>query len=146
MRLDVMRLDVMRPGGGGSGFASPNPERFDPPAQRTRSTIADTGTGIAPEVLRALFEPFVRNKGETGTGLRLWGTREIVKKNGWRIGARSCWMVRQSGTVFSILIPQLDTHGSSRRSGRSAKLKANFSGQIQEVVKCGYSEWQLVVC
>jgi hypothetical protein len=38
-----------------------------------------------------------------------------------------------------------DTHCTSRRSDRSAKLEANFSGQIQEVVTCGFSEWQLVV-
>jgi signal transduction histidine kinase len=102
--LNMMRLDVMR-----LGIRISESQRFDPPAQRTRITIADTGTGIPPEVLPALFEPFVTNKGERGTGLGLWGTREIIKKNGWRIGARSSWMARQSGTVFSILILQLDT-------------------------------------
>jgi hypothetical protein len=87
----------------------------------------------------------VTTKGKTGTGLGLWVTAEIIKKNGWRIGVRSWRMVRQSETVSSSLIPKLDTHCTSRRSDRSAKLEANFSGQIQEVVKCGFSEWQLVV-
>jgi signal transduction histidine kinase len=85
-------------------------QRFDHPGQMIRITIADTGVGIPPEVLPAIFEPFVTTKGETGTGLGLWVTSEIIKKNGWRIRVRSCRMVRQSGTVFSILIPKLDTH------------------------------------
>ena len=85
-------------------------QRFDPPGEVIRITIADTGTGIPPEVLPTIFEPFVTTKGETGTGLGLWVTSEIIKKNGWQIRVRSCRMVRQSGTVFSILIPKSETH------------------------------------
>jgi signal transduction histidine kinase len=88
--------------------------RFDPPGEVIRITIADTGIGIPPEVLPTIFEPFVTTKGETGTGLGLWVTSEIIKKNGWHIRVRSCRMVRQPGTVFSILIPKPDTHCSSQ--------------------------------
>jgi signal transduction histidine kinase len=70
-----------------------------------RISIADTGGGIPPEVLPTIFEPFVTTKGETGTGLGLWVTSEILKKNGWKIRVRSCRLPRRSGTVFAILIP-----------------------------------------
>jgi signal transduction histidine kinase len=73
-----------------------------------RLTVADTGTGIPPEVLPVIFEPFVTTKGETGTGLGLWVTSEIIKKNGWSIRVRSSRSAgRKSGTAFSILIPNI---------------------------------------
>jgi signal transduction histidine kinase len=78
-----------------------------------RITIGDTGSGIPREVLPTIFEPFVTTKGETGTGLGLWVTSEIVRKNGWRIGVRSSRGpggrgVGRSGTVFSLVIPKVD--------------------------------------
>jgi signal transduction histidine kinase len=72
-----------------------------------RLTIADNGTGIPPDVLPTIFEPFVTTKGETGTGLGLWVTSEIVKKNGWKIRVRSSRNPAHRGTAFSLLIPQL---------------------------------------
>jgi signal transduction histidine kinase len=72
-----------------------------------RLTIADNGTGIPPDVLPTIFEPFVTTKGETGTGLGLWVTSQIVKKNGWKIRVRSSRNPARRGTVFSLVIPQL---------------------------------------
>ena len=72
-----------------------------------RLTIADNGTGIPPDVLPSIFEPFVTTKGETGTGLGLWVTSQIVKKNGWKIRVRSSRNPARRGTVFSLLIPRL---------------------------------------
>jgi signal transduction histidine kinase len=73
-----------------------------------RLTIADTGSGIAPELLPKIFEPFITTKGETGTGLGLWVTAEIVKKNEWRIRVRSSRVPGRSGTVFSLRMPRPD--------------------------------------
>lgn len=72
-----------------------------------RITIADTGMGIPRDVLPTIFEPFVTTKGETGTGLGLWVTTEILKRNGWRIRVRSCSDSGHSGTTFSIAIPAI---------------------------------------
>ena len=74
-------------------------------------TIADNGTGIPPDVLPTIFEPFVTTKGETGTGLGLWVTSEIVKKNGWKIRVRSSRNPGRRGTVFSLVIPELAAAG-----------------------------------
>jgi signal transduction histidine kinase len=70
-----------------------------------RLTIADTGSGIPPEIRSSIFEPFITTKGETGTGLGLWVTAEMLKKNGWSIRVHSSCGAERSGTVFSILIP-----------------------------------------
>jgi signal transduction histidine kinase len=70
-----------------------------------RLTISDNGSGIPQELICRIFEPFITTKGETGTGLGLWVTAEIARKNGWRIRVRSCTDASRSGTTFSILIP-----------------------------------------
>ena len=54
-----------------------------------RLTIADTGSGIHPEIRKTLFEPFVSTKGDTGTGLGLWVSSEIVSKHGGTIQVKS---------------------------------------------------------
>lgn len=73
---------------------------------RVRVTIADTGSGIPENVLPTIFEPFVTTKGETGTGLGLWVTSEIIKKNGWSIRVRSSRGCDRTGTAFSVIIPK----------------------------------------
>jgi signal transduction histidine kinase len=78
-----------------------------PACRRIRITIADNGCGIPDNVLPTIFEPFVTTKGETGTGLGLWITAEIIKKNHWSIRVRSSRTPGRSGTAFSILIPEL---------------------------------------
>jgi signal transduction histidine kinase len=67
-----------------------------------RILIADTGIGIEPEMLRAMFEPFVTNKGEKGTGLGLWIVKGIIENHAGKLAVRS--RVGQ-GTVFRVDLP-----------------------------------------
>lgn len=90
-----------------------------------RITIADNGTGIPPTVLPTIFEPFVTTKGETGTGLGLWVTAEIIKKNGWKIQVRTSRASGGSGTAFSILIPQMTKAGLNSASASAQALCPN---------------------
>ncbi len=66
--------------------------------------IQDTGSGIAPEHLSHIFDPFYRaNEGTTqGTGLGLSITREIVHLHGGTISVESQLAV---GSIFSIKLP-----------------------------------------
>ena len=51
--------------------------------QRLRITVADTGPGIAPDIAKAMFEPFVRGPGTSlGTGLGLAITRALAQQMG----------------------------------------------------------------
>jgi len=70
-----------------------------------RVTVADTGSGIPPEVLRRLGEPFFTTKGQQGTGLGLWVIRAIVERHGGELRLRSRWGGRRHGTVFSLFLP-----------------------------------------
>src|SRR5579871_1006104 len=67
-----------------------------------RILIADTGTGIPPEMLRTIFEPFVTTKGEKGTGLGLWIVRGIIQNHAGKLSVKS---KAGRGTVFKIDLP-----------------------------------------
>ncbi len=69
-------------------------------------TIADTGPGIPPCLLASIFEPFFTTKGETGTGLGLWISSEIVRKHQGHIRVRSRHSQEQHGTVFRLFLPR----------------------------------------
>ena len=70
-----------------------------------RITIADTGLGIPPEHLENIFEPFFTTKKDTGTGLGLWVSRELVAKHGGTLRVRSRTSDPLCGTIFMIFLP-----------------------------------------
>jgi signal transduction histidine kinase len=63
--------------------------------------VADTGSGIAPQVRGRLFQPFVSNK-ETGLGLGLVISRRIVEDHGGQLVAADR---PGGGAVFKIFLP-----------------------------------------
>jgi signal transduction histidine kinase len=67
-----------------------------------RILIADTGVGIPAEMIRAIFEPFVTNKGEKGTGLGLWIVKGIIENHAGKLLVRSRL---GKGTVFGVDLP-----------------------------------------
>jgi signal transduction histidine kinase len=67
--------------------------------------IQDNGTGIAAADLSRIFEPFFSTKGETGTGIGLWVSRELVEKAGGRISAESGNLSSGFTTCFRIEFP-----------------------------------------
>jgi PAS domain S-box-containing protein len=67
--------------------------------RRVHILISDTGTGMSPDVLSRLFEPFFSTKGIGGTGLGLWITKDLVHKNHGTIRMRSGMNPERNGTV-----------------------------------------------
>jgi two-component system sensor kinase FixL len=67
--------------------------------------VADTGGGMAPEVMEKLFQPFVSTKPH-GMGVGLSICRTIVESHGGRI-----WPEANSprGTVFRFTLPEVDS-------------------------------------
>ena len=70
-----------------------------------RITVADTGEGIRRELRERLFEPFFTTRGATRTGLALWITHQIIRKQGGSISFRTSTDRSHHGTVFSIFLP-----------------------------------------
>jgi two-component system sensor kinase FixL len=64
-------------------------------------SIADTGSGLAPEVAAQLFAPFVTTK-PAGMGVGLSICRSIVEAHGGHIGADPN---PQGGTIFTFTLP-----------------------------------------
>ncbi len=87
--------------------------------------IADTGSGIAPQHRKRIFEPLFTTKGEKGTGLGLWVTAGIIRKHLGSIRMRSSVVPGKSGTIFSIFLP----HDFLALSG-NALLEQNASDKV----------------
>jgi signal transduction histidine kinase len=68
-------------------------------------SIADTGSGIAPQDRAQIYQPFFTTKGERGTGLGLWVSAGIVDRIGGSIRVWSTCRPGRSGTCFSIFLP-----------------------------------------
>jgi two-component system cell cycle sensor histidine kinase/response regulator CckA len=111
MNLVVNARDAM-PNGGRIEISTENVALADD-LRRDRATVpagkyvvvrvADQGTGIAPDKLQKIFEPFYTTKrpGE-GTGLGLSTAYGIVKQTG---GYIFCDSIQEEGTTFALFFP-----------------------------------------
>jgi len=74
-----------------------------------RISVVDTGVGIAPEDLAAVFEEFRQvgdpKERQSGTGLGLALTRRLVEAHGGRVEVES---QRGKGSRFTLVLPALD--------------------------------------
>ena len=86
-------------------------------------TLADSGSGIQPENLKRIFEPFYTTKKDTGTGLGLWVSRELIEKCGGRLNVRSSVAEDRSGTVFTVFLPAAVPGALQEHSGPLKRLK-----------------------
>ena len=83
-------------------------------------TVADTGTGIVPELLERIFEPFFTTKEPgKGTGLGLATVRGILKNHGGFVEVES--EVGQ-GTRFRICLPAAEHQSLQTTFTKSAEL------------------------
>ncbi len=70
--------------------------------------VADTGPGLAPELLAQLFQPFVTRK-KDGTGLGLWISRSLVERYGGDIAAAN----RSDGTRGAVFTVRLKAEAAA---------------------------------
>lgn len=87
--------------------------------------IADTGSGIAPHVMRQLFTPFVTTKPVgIGTGLGLSICQKLVTMMGGTIWADS---IVGAGTVFHVALPRAHTSQATAEAPRPQAADAKQS-------------------
>jgi two-component system cell cycle sensor histidine kinase/response regulator CckA len=74
--------------------------------------VADSGTGMSPDVQAQIFEPFFTTKPEgKGTGLGLATVLAIVTESGGRISVDSS---PGHGTTFTVALPATSAHVTER--------------------------------
>jgi len=100
-------IDAMPAGGRLVLRARRSQDWTNPSRLGVRFQVADTGSGMTPEVQKHIFEPFFTTKEVTGTGLGLWVTSEIVAKHkgSIRVRSHSGKLGGQSGTIFELFFP-----------------------------------------
>jgi len=110
-------LEAMGPGAFGEPLGAPSTPRertlrvrLVREPRRAIVEVADHGPGIAAEVKKRLFEPFVTTK-RTGTGLGLAIARRVLEAHGGRIEALDR---PGGGTVFRIVLPLAGRTARSR--------------------------------
>jgi two-component system cell cycle sensor histidine kinase/response regulator CckA len=109
-----------------------------PPADYVRIDVADTGTGIAPDIVDKIFEPFFSTKEVgKGTGLGLSTVYGIVKQTGGFVYVDS---EADKGTAFHIFLPRhrpelevqpetVVANGAAKEPPAEAKPRADLTGQ-----------------
>jgi signal transduction histidine kinase len=68
-------------------------------------THADTGIGMHSDIRKKIFEPSFTAKGDSGTGLGLSVSLEIIARHGGSLRVRSTQVTSRSGTVFTLFRP-----------------------------------------
>ncbi|MBI5075918.1 MAG: PAS domain S-box protein [Nitrospirae bacterium] len=92
-------------GGLGSGVREkepiPSPQSSLPDGNFIEISVADTGGGIAPEIMSRLFQPLFSTKAR-GIGLGLIVSKNLAEANGGRIEVESRL---GKGTTFTLILP-----------------------------------------
>jgi PAS domain S-box-containing protein len=98
-------IDAMHPAGGRLLVRSREATNWKTGQRGLSLTVADTGPGMSPSVMKKMFDAFFTTKGIGGTGLGLWVSKDIVDRHEGLFLVRSSQKKNSSGTVFTLFLP-----------------------------------------
>ncbi|HLP02557.1 MAG TPA: ATP-binding protein [Opitutaceae bacterium] len=105
---------------------SPGENRLLAPGKYLHMSIADTGSGIAPEILPRVFDPYFTTK-KTGNGIGLATVHSIIRKHGGHISLESTLGV---GTTFHLHLPASDDASPAAGASPHAPPPTTLVGRI----------------
>jgi len=105
MNIVANAMDSMRSDGGRLVIRTCESQDWRTGNRGIRISVADTGHGMTSDTIQHIFEPFFTTKENTGTGLGLWITLEIIRKHQGTIRVRSRAHGPNTGTAFSVFLP-----------------------------------------
>ena len=103
--LVVNAMDAMAVAGDKLAVRIRPSKRWDTGMEGIRVIVSDNGPGIPPEHRAKLFNAFHTTKGEQGTGIGLWVSRNLITQHGGSIRLRSSATPGRTGTCFSVWLP-----------------------------------------
>jgi signal transduction histidine kinase/pSer/pThr/pTyr-binding forkhead associated (FHA) protein len=92
--------------------------RYDSMNREVTVTVADNGSGIEPDSLPKIFNPFFSAKGQGGTGLGLAVAKKVVEEHQGRISVQS---TVGEGTTFVVALPALPPESADAGDTDNAK-------------------------
>ena len=96
------------------------------PGRYLRIRVSDTGTGIAPDLLPKIFDPYFTTK-KTGTGLGLATVFSMVRRHGGHIEVESD---PGRGTTFRLWLPAAETDQPSIDQPSAAAISARSPAPV----------------
>jgi signal transduction histidine kinase/ActR/RegA family two-component response regulator len=118
----VINANQAMPGGGMIYINAVNETISDhkslTPGEYVKITVQDTGSGIPPEVVDRIFDPYFSTK-ETGSGLGLAVSYSVIKKHNGIIFVNS---TPGKGTTFTIYLPAAGDHKSNKQDDNAEEI------------------------
>lgn len=137
LNLTINARDAMAPNGGSLMIESMNRSLDDTyaksheevtPGDYVEISVTDTGTGIAPENIEKVFQPFFTTKGpEAGSGLGLSMIYGFVKQSGGHV---KIYSEVGHGTSVKIYLPKLNTASKIDVIKRPAELQEHLMREL----------------
>lgn len=104
----------------------------EPSGHYTYIEVQDSGTGMDPELISRIFEPFYTTKGLDGTGLGLAVVYGIVEQHQGGIDVQS---TLGEGTTFRIYLPTAPADQARKAVAQNEALdRANLAGRGQRIL------------
>jgi CheY-like chemotaxis protein len=111
-------------------YAAANPEVT--PGEYVMVEVTDTGSGMPPEVVARIFEPFYTTKGpDQGTGLGLSMVFGFLKQSGGHV---SVYSEAGIGTTFRLYLPCASAAATEEAAAREAATPSSL-GELVLVVE-----------
>ena len=114
LNLSINAFEAM-PGGGvlTIGISGYN----DSKGNHLNINVTDTGAGIDDDIFSEIFEPFYTTK-ETGAGLGLYTSNEIIKSYNGHISVKS---LKGEGSIFTVSLPVSQSSVTKEQTSKTVK-------------------------